>query len=126
MRQFSKLNEDIRSFEEKIQGQYKSLKRGILEIIDNTINSSELVKYQNFIDKYIEEPDTVIEGFVEDNDIFDFYLKYKGDIDELLTNKEFFDKSARDNDVFSLYDYVIVGTKIAVEECMKIIQDEIF
>jgi len=126
MKRFSKLNEDISSFEEKITGNYKSLKRGILELIDGTISSSELVKYQNFINKYTNEPDTVVEGFVEDNDIFNFYLKYKGDIDEFLVEKEFFDKSARDNDIFSLYDYVIVGTKLAVQDGMKILQEEIF
>ncbi len=126
MKRFSKLNEDIDSFEEKITGQYKSLKRGILELIDSTISSSELVKYQNFINKYIKESDVVIDGFVEDNDIFNFYLKYKGDVDELLVDKEFFDKTARDNDVFSLYDYVIVGTKEAVLDGMKVLQEEIF
>ena len=126
MKKFSKLNEDITSFEDKITGKYKSLKRGVLEIIDGTINSSELVNYQNFINKFIESPDTVIEGFVEDNDVFDFYLKHKGDIDELLVDKEFFDESARDNDIFSLYDYIIVGTQHAVTECMKIIQKEMF
>lgn len=126
MKKFSKLNEDISSFEEKITGKYKSLKRGVLELIDSTINSSELVKYQNFINTYIEEPDTIIEDFVEDNDIFDFYLKYKGDIDELLVDKEFFEKVPRDNDVFSLYDYVIVGTEESVLMCMEIIQDEMF
>lgn len=120
------INEDISELEEKITGKYKSLKRGILEMIDSTINSSELVNYQNFINKYIEESDTVIENFVEDNDVFNFYLKYKGDIDELLTDVDFFDKTARDNDVFSLYDYVIVGTKNAVTESMKILQDEMF
>jgi len=126
MKRFSKLNEDISSFEEKITGLYKSLKRGILELIDGTINSSELVNYQNYINKYIDERDVVLEGFVEDNDIFDFYLKYKGDIDELLVDEEFFDKSARENDVFSLYDYIIVGTKFGLTECMSIIQEEIF
>lgn len=126
MKRFSKLNEDISSFEEKITGKYKSLKRGILELIDGTINSSELVNYQNFINKYIEDSDTVIEDFVEDNDVFNFYLKYKGDIDELLVDKEFFDKTARENDVFSLYDYVIVGTREAVADGMKILQEEMF
>jgi len=126
MKRFSKLNEDISSFEEKITGQYKSLKRGILKLIDGTINSSELVNYQNFINKYIEETDTIIENFVEDNDVFNFYLKYKGDIDELLVDKEFFDKTARENDIFSLYDYVIVGTREAVIDGMIILQKEIF
>jgi len=126
MKRFSKLNEDISSFEEKITGKYKSLKRGILELIDGTINSEELVNYQNFINKYIEDSNTVIENFVEDNDIFNFYLKYKGDIDELLTDIDFFEESARHNDVFSLYDYMMVGTRIAVAECMKILQEEIF
>lgn len=126
MKRFSKLNEDISAFEEKITGKYKSLKRGILELIDGTINSSELVNYQNFINKYIEDPDTVIENFVEDSDVFNFYLKYKGDIDELLADKEFFDKSARENDIFSLYDYIIVGTRESVFDGMEILQDEIF
>lgn len=120
------INEDISNLEEKITGDYKTLKRGVLELINATTNSSELVDYQNFIDKYLNNPDTIIEGFVEDNDIFDFYLKYKGDIDELLADKEFFDDSARDNDVFSLYDYIIIGTKKAFVECLQILQDEIF
>lgn len=120
------VNEDISGFEEKITGDFKSLKRGVLELIDNTIKSSDLVDYQNFIDKYLNNQDTVIEGFVEDNEIFDFYLKYKGDIDELLSDREFFDEPPRDNDVFSLYDYIITGTKKAFVECLQILQDEIF
>ena len=127
MKKFSKLNEDISSFEEKITGKYKSLKRGIIELIDGVINSSELVNYQNFMNKYLDGSNSEeIEGFIEDNDIFDFYLKYKGDIDELLLDEDFFDETPRSNDVYSLYDYIIVGTKFATVECMKIVQDEIF
>jgi hypothetical protein len=120
------VNEDISNFEDKITGDFKSLKRGVLELIDNTIKSSDLVDYQNFIDKYLNNSDTIVEGFVEDNEIFDFYLKYKGDIDELLADREFFEEPARDNDVFSLYDYIITGTKKAFVECLQILQDEIF
>lgn len=120
------INEDISSFEDKITGSYKSLKRGVLELVDKTIQSSDLVNFQNFMSKYLNDSDTVVENFVEESDIFEFYLKYKGDIDELLSDKDFFDDSARDNDVFALYDYVIVGTKKAFVECVKILQEEMF
>lgn len=130
MKRFSKLNEDITSFEDKISGEYKSLKRGVLDLIGGTINSSELSNYKNFIDEYIssgyKKENEVISEFVEDNDIFNFYLKYKGDIDELLTDKEFFDQPGKDNDIFSLYDYVIVGTKLAVYNCVETIQNDMF
>jgi hypothetical protein len=65
-----------------------------------------------------------LDGFIEDNDVFDFYLKYKGDIDELLMNIEFFNDPPKDNDIYSLYDFIIIGTKNAVFECMKIIQTD--
>ncbi len=130
MKRFSKLNEDIISFEDKITGDYKSLKRGVIDLIGGTIDSSELVDYKNFIDEYIssgyKKENDIISSFVEDNDIFNFYLKYKGDIDELLTDKEFFEQPGKDNDIFSLYDNIIVGTKLATYNCMEILQKEIF
>jgi len=115
-------------FKDKISGEYSSLKRGILVLLDNSVdNTDELVNVQNFINDYIENPkNSTLVGLVEDGDIFSFYLKYQGNIDELCSNKNYFDKSPKENNVFSLYGFIIEGTRFAVKECMKEIETELF
>ena len=87
-------------------------------------DNKELVEVQNLINDYIENPDKVtINGFVDDNEVFEFYLKYQANIDEICNETEFF---TEDHNVFSLYKYVIEGTKHGVTEALKIMQDELF
>ena len=39
---------------------------------------------KSFKDKFVKSPeDTKIEGFINDSDIYEFYLKFRNDIDEL-------------------------------------------
>ena len=71
---------------DKISEQYQSLKRGLLDLIEKSIDNEELTSVQNFIKDYSDEKATLI-GFVDDNEIFDFYLKYQANIDEICTNK---------------------------------------
>ncbi|MCB1713047.1 MAG: hypothetical protein KDH96_11395, partial [Candidatus Riesia sp.] len=122
------LNEDLDSeLRDKLSSDFKSLKRGILELIEDTVEESEkLLNVQNFIDEYLEDDDTVLEGFVESSDIYEFYLKYQSDIDTLLSEEDFYDKSPAELNTYSLYDYVIEGTKEAVNLCMKDIYDDVF
>lgn len=115
-------------FKNKISEKYKSLKRGILSILEESVeNTEELINVQNFISEYVEDPSTkVLVGLVDDSEIFDFYLKYQNNIDEICNDKKFFDKIPSENNIISLHGFVIEGTKFAVLECLKILQAEIF
>jgi hypothetical protein len=126
--QYFKMNEDLDSeLRDKISSDYKSLKRGILELIEKTVDESEkLINVQNFMNDYIDDEDLILEEFVENNDIYDFYLKYQSDIDSILSDNDYYDKSPSELSVFSLYDYVIEGTKESVKMCIEEMYDELF
>jgi len=112
-------------FDDKLSENYKSLKRGILDLLDSSIDKPD--ELQIFINNYIENPEnsSVIE-FVENDDIFNFYLKFEANIDELCVDKEYFDKAPKENDIFSLYEFIIDGTKFAFLECLKLMNEELF
>lgn len=115
-------------FKNKISDKYKSLKRGILLLLDKSVEKpDEIVNVQNFISEYIEDPSSkTLIGLVDDAEIFDFYLKYQNDIDEICVDKKYFDKSPTENNIISLYNFIIDGTKFAVLECLIILQTEMF
>lgn len=126
--EYFKMNEDLDSeLRDKLSNDYKSLKRGILGLVEKTVEGSEkLLNVQNYMDEYVEDDDTILDEFVENSDIYDFYLKYQSDIDSLLSDDDFFEKYPSEINVYSLYDYVIEGTKEAVKSCMKDMYDELF
>ncbi|MCK9416539.1 hypothetical protein M0Q97_07780 [Candidatus Dojkabacteria bacterium] len=113
---------------DKLSQDYISLKRGILILLENSIDDTqELVNVQNFISEYIENTkDSTLVGLVDDAEIFDFYLKYQGNIDEICADKNYFDLVPKNNNIFSLYNFIGHGTKFAVKECMKYIQTDLF
>lgn len=112
---------------DKLSEDNKSLKRGILVLLDDTLQSEDMVELQKFIDSYIEDQENnVLVGLVDDPDIFDFYLKYQNNIDELCQDLKYFETSPNENNIFSLYDVIIHGTKFAVLDCMKKLYDDIF
>jgi len=107
----------------KLSEKYISLKRGIMELLDTHLKG-DVTKLQDFISKYIDpEEEEIIEGFVEDADIFDFYLKHQSDIDQILLDKKYYQDPP---EVESLYDYVIDGTFDAVVYCMEEMQSELY
>ena len=125
--QYFKLNEDLDSDLRDKLSDYKSLKRGILDLIEKTVEESEkLINVQNYMKDYEDDEDIILEDFVENNDIYDFYLKYQTDIDSILSDNDFYDKSPSELSVFSLYDYVINGTKEAVKICIQDMYDDLF
>lgn len=114
-------------FEDELKGKlsetYISLKRGILELLDKTLNG-DVTKVQNFIDNFIDpDSEEILEGFVEDADIFDEYLKHQSDIDQILLDRNYYNDAP---DVESLYDYVIDGTFDAVVYCMEDMKKDLF
>jgi len=123
--EMSLINEKFtEEFDMKLSDDYKSLKKGILELIDQTLKG-DVTKIQKFINDYIEEDsEEVLDGFIEDADIFDTYLKYQSDIDELLDEElNYFNDAPTE---IGLYNYVVRGTFEAVVYCMKLIKEELF
>lgn len=107
----------------KFSDKFMSLKRGILELLDKALNS-DMTKLQDFINKFIDpESEEVLDGFVEDAEIFDFYLKYQSDVDQILSDHNYYDDLP---EVESLYDYVIDGTFDAVVYCMEEMKKELY
>ena len=77
-------------------------------------------EFDSFIDKFLKEPDsTRIEGLINDSDIYEFYLKWRNDIDEILNAINFYDEVPSKLNVFSPYDYIITSTIKALNYVVK-------
>lgn len=98
---------------------FNDIKKEINEMIENTINNTggDIGDFVNSLKKNPE--DFKIEGLINDSDIYDFYLKWRNDIDELLNNMRFYEEVPSENNIFSLYDYIIKGTEKAVIELVN-------
>ena len=100
-------------------GKYTDLKEEVKSMIEKTIEKSG-GEFKSFVDKFTKSPDdTKIEGFINDSDIYEFYLKFRNDIDELLNNVKYFNQVPSESNTFGLYDYIINGTEKAVSEIVK-------
>lgn len=100
-------------------GKYTELKEEVKSMIEKTIEKSG-GEFKSFVDKFSKSPeDTKIEGFINDSDIYEFYLKFRNDIDELLNNIKYFNEVPSESNTFGLYDYIIHGTEKAVLEIVK-------
>lgn len=100
---------------------YTELKDGIKSMIEKTIDKNG-GEFKSFVDKFIKTPEDVkIEGFINDSDIYEFYLKYRNDVDELLNDIKYFDEVPSESNTFGLYDYIINGTEKAVVEAVKML-----
>ncbi len=119
------LNEDFdsESLESEVSSsseQYQEIRDDISEMIEKSLKTSDSKTMKDFISAYIRNPDdSSIEGLVNDSDVYEFYLKYRNDIDELLSNIKFYDEIPSEMNSYSLYDYVIKGTKRSISELMN-------
>lgn len=101
---------------------YDGITSEVKTLIENTINNSG-GEFETFIKSFIQNPDDVkIEGLINDSDIYEFYLKWRNDIDEILNEIKFFDKKPTEINVFGLYEYIINGTEEAVKEIVSSIK----
>jgi len=109
----------LESTEKVDSGKYTELKDEVKSMIEKTIEKSG-GEFKSFVDKFIKTPEDVkIEGFINDSDIYEFYLKFRNDIDELLNNIKYFNEVPSESNTFGLYDYIINGTEKAVSEIVK-------
>ena len=95
---------------------FEEVKEEVKSMIENTIQNSG-GEFNSFVDSYVKNPEDVkIEGLINDSDIYEFYLKWRNDIDEVLSDIKFFDEVPTEINAFGLYEYVIIGTEKAVGE----------
>lgn len=100
-------------------GKYTELKDEVKSMIEKTIEKNG-GEFKSFVDKFVKSPDDVkIEGFINDSDVYEFYLKFRNDIDELLNDIKYFNEVPSESNTFGLYDYIINGTEKAVSEIVK-------
>jgi len=118
MKKFSKVFEDFQD-EDGSSVDYKEVLGELKEMVESTIENAG-GEYQTFIDSFMKTPeDFQIEGLINDSDIYDFYLKYRNQIDEILNSVKFYQTPPEDSNIFGLYDFTIKGTMKAVEEFVK-------
>jgi hypothetical protein len=100
---------------------FDEVKEEVKSMIESTIEKSG-GEFNSFVDSFVKNPEDVkIEGLINDSDIYEFYLKWRNDIDEILSDIKFFDENPNDVNAFGLYEYVIRGTERAIEEIVKMI-----
>jgi len=93
-----------------------NLKDELTEMIKKSLNTSDNKTIEDFISAYKKDSErNQIEGLINDADVYDFYLKYMDEIDNILSDNNYYDESPRELNVFSLYKYVVIGTKKAVD-----------
>ena len=108
------INEDLNSSE------YSDIKDELKELIEKSLKTSDKKTVEDFTSAFVRSPeDTQIEGLINDSDVYDFYLKYRNDIDQILSDINFYDDVPSEIECFSLYDYIIIGTKKAVKELVS-------
>jgi hypothetical protein len=107
-----------------VNSKYPELKEEIKKLIDSTIEKSG-GEFDSFIEKIIKSPkDVKIEGLINDSDIYEFYLKFRNDIDEVLNDVNYFDEVPSQNDSFGLYEYLVKGTERGILEVVKMISQK--
>ena len=102
---------------------YSEIKEEVKKLIDGTIEKNG-GEFSAFIESFIKNPEDVkVEKFINDSDIYDFYLKLRNDIDEILNNVKFFSERPTDINAYGLYEYVIKGTEKAFMEVAKMLKN---
>lgn len=113
-------NEEVQKVD---SSKYTEIKDEIKSMIEKTIENSG-GEFASFIDKFVKEPEDVkIEGLINDSDLYDFYLKFRNDIDEILNDIKFFGNAPSEVNAIGLYDYLIKGTQKAIEESVKLLAE---
>lgn len=129
IKKYSQFLKESDEFEEQISNdetelketdsKHIDLKEEIKSLIEETINNSG-GEFSSFIDSFNKNPEDVkIEGLINDSDIYDFYLKWRNDIDEVLNDVNFFDEVPSEGNIFGLYEYIIKGTERSIIEVVK-------
>lgn len=107
-------------FDQVPEKTYDKLTKAVNDLVRKNLSKSDFKTKKELITQYLKDEDkTPMEGFINDSDIYEFYLKYRDDIDDLLLDIRWFDEVPTENNIYSIYDYIIVSTKKAFREIVK-------
>ena len=114
--------DDVEEIKEEPQAsKYEEVLEEVKSMINKTIENSG-GEYKTFIETFIKATEDIkIEGLINESDIYDFYLKYRNQIDEVLNDIKFYTIPPSEENVFGLYDYMIKGTNEAIMEFVKML-----
>jgi hypothetical protein len=121
----------IDSIYDKLSEEYIELKKDILEHIDKTLSDTndeyKFSDLKTFIEEYIVDGENSdkINGLIDENDIFNFYMKHQTDIDQFLLDDGYMDDSPIDHESRGLYENVIEGTKYTVLKMIEKLKDSL-
>lgn len=97
---------------------YDNIKDDVKKKIEGTIEKNG-GEFKSFIEKYIKTPqDVAIEGLINDDQVYDFWLSYENEIDSLLNESGYFKNPPKE---IGVYKYVIDSTKKAIEIIIKML-----
>ena len=110
---------------EDVSTDFSDMKQELSEMIKKSTNSEDNSVISEFIDSYLEDPETTsIEGLTNDSDVYEFYLKFASDIDEICLDLNLFDKSPTSVGKSSLFDYLVWGTQESVKKVIGDLKNE--
>lgn len=112
---------EVKDSDASDSSKFTEIKDEVKSLVEKTIDKSG-GELKSFIESYLKNPEDVkVDGFINDSDIYEFYLKWRNDIDEILNDINFFDELPTENNAFGLYEYTIKGTEKAFGEVMRMI-----
>lgn len=112
-------NEDKKPMADK----YETVLSDVSDLIKKSVKSEDDKVFTDFIDAYIKDSESSsIEGLINDSDIYEFYLKYRDDIDDILNDIKWYDESPASMTCYGVYDYIIKSTKKAVTEFVTLLK----
>lgn len=109
---------------------FDGIKDSIRGMIEETLKSSGGTDIKTFASKYVQDNEnpsknsggTSIEGLINDDQIYDFWLEFENEIDELLNQIGFFNDSPADINAMGTYKYIIEATKKAILEIVRLLK----
>jgi hypothetical protein len=98
--------------------EYKEISNDLQKMIKKSLKTSDFQTKKDFIKAYLIDPEkNQIEGLINDSDVYEFYLRHRGAIDEILSDIKFYEEAPLE--ISGLYDYTIVGTKRAIKSILS-------
>lgn len=125
---------DVEKLEDKVSEKYRDLYVDITELAIETIRETKtegketLADLKKLLSDYVAQGKgaSSIDGLIDDNDVFNFYIKHQSSIDEILNESGYMDKPPVENNVYGLYDIVIDGTQDAILRSVKRLVKQLF